>query len=343
MIAFTLLCLNCWLIPVKFAFPFLDFFVRSRAKRLVVFLKSFRPDIIILQEVWSPANFITYIINFLCFGAILGRSVVQRELEKRYAFITRPVGGKWWDLTRFLDSGLIIATNYPVHYVDFAPHSGSIKDDRLANKGTLAAAMTIGKQPAIVVTTHLAATGPGTIRQAQLEHLLAFISVFRSNAELRTGLIFSKIILGGDFNINGFDKDSYVSLNRRLSELGLVDISRDANAEGIHEDVDLERGEFPLYPSSDGCGDKLQRLDYLFAAGVSGTVTLTSGWKAPIDLVAKMHGKNLNELHIRRLRKRADNQRRREGITDHAGLLADLRFLDDDQAKTWKEELLSSS
>lgn len=334
----SVLSLNCWLIPVKFVFPYLDFYVSERAQRLGSYLVSESPDVLLLQEIWSPSNFIAWLIDLLLFRSIFGRRAIKSSLIARgYKYISTAHGSSFWNPIRFFDSGLMIASKYPVIMEDFLRFDTELYDeDNLASKGVLATAVEISESIVITATSHLSSAGPRALKERQLDIITDFISKFREKVIAHAKKPVASLIFGADLNIDAFDLEAYGLIVEKFKKIGLVDVSFQAEDRSQVPDALVKSG-LPTQPlrrfsTSDNFGEKSQKLDYLFASRSVDVaqVSLTRGdlWRTPIDLTIAITKafQSGDSKEAGRLKKEVDGIRRRMSVTDHAGISAILDF-----------------
>ena len=272
------LSMNCWLIPFQANFPrVFDLGIKHRSTRLTKWLRDHSGadgfDVILLQEVWSSGSWLAGLIDYLVDYQIFEGRHLREQLMHIYPFVSNP-GGVDWNLIRkqFLDSGLIIASKYPIISQAFVAYSGDVHGvDGFAKKGCLVVALkfpdgSIG----IVATTHLYAGPEGFIRLNQVRTALAFIAGFASSIPEKDKIIMR--MFAGDFNIPS-DSADYSDLAAVMKEEGFSD-------------------EGATVPTSDQAPNPPQRIDYVWLArgsnmtGNSASATVTERSATDRDLWA---------------------------------------------------------
>jgi len=302
---------NTWLIPFIIEPPFLDCGVKSRARRVANFLKASHNDvdIMLLQEVWSPASRVSTLscLNFLFCGALIGQSHIEDALPD--FFISRePNALVCGGVMKFIDSGLITASKFPIRKKKFVQYTAHADEDMLANKG----ALFTYTNDIIVVNTHLnAKQHHQECRKEQIEELLMTLEEFIRECD-DEGLSTDKIIAGGDWNIDGIAEDAaeYEHIAARMETCGLKDIWKgskvwDQNRRDLSHYLEIGATNFhdPETPAIP------QRLDMIF----------TNGHVKSVKPVWKRFQTN---EHLPKLYVPEDEER----ISDHAPLRAEISF-----------------
>eukprot|EP00397_Hematodinium_sp_SG-2012_P066714 GEMP01100908.1.p1 GENE.GEMP01100908.1~~GEMP01100908.1.p1 ORF type:complete len:197 (+),score=39.60 GEMP01100908.1:184-774(+) len=152
------LTFNTWLMPFVGECCFVDTAVSKRAVKVARFLKKHSEDydILLLQEVWSSSGStkLSAIINVCCCGSrLFGRQIIEQTAMEDF-YVTRPTSIPVCALPSFqtfLDSGLLIASKWPIEKERFVRFSDYAEEDGMASKGALLA-YTNG---IIVTNTHL--------------------------------------------------------------------------------------------------------------------------------------------------------------------------------------------
>ena len=138
-------------------------------------------DIVVLQEV---------------FDAVAERTLI-RALRPTYPYMVRKAGYRWCTL----NSGLMIASKFPLRNPVFVRHPVTGGADRMANKGVLIAEVVLDEKRSIIVSnTHLnggSAYPPGNILRAkQLQHMHECVSNYKAAGGTVVG-----VFACGDYNI----------------------------------------------------------------------------------------------------------------------------------------------
>jgi hypothetical protein len=229
--------LNAWLIPVRPNFPrCLDFHALTRANRMALWLEEqvvhHRLDIAIFQEVWTPwRSVVAASIHSVFCCRLFGRSVIEKTLSKFLPYITRVHGSLPCDCTkRFFDSGLVIASRFPILEEEFKIYPSGSPHDALSSKGILVAALRRPSDNGIVIvgSSHLDAGDDDSFKINQLQIAL---SVFREfTARIQAKYESSDIVatlFGSDMNIDGIEfwetETSYARVRSMMNEHGFQD------------------------------------------------------------------------------------------------------------------------
>ena len=311
----SVLTQNCWLIPVKPGFPWLDFNVRKRSHRLCQMLSSYNADVIILQEVWKPNNWLSYLINFIFFKSLFARDIIELHLKRTHRHISTSGCESFLDLMKFFDSGLLIASRHAILMSEFRVYrTVSNTEDRLACKGILGSSILVRSDKLVLVfTSHLDASKDESVRDGQLTEMIAFIRYFQQKAA-NAGYPITGLLLAGDFNIQAANSATYKSLCVKLSALGLMDSWSDSNG-----------------TTSDGAsGEKEDRIDFIFSTRApSQHPKVTEGWRADQERVSQIklaREKKAPADLLKNMEIETDQDRRKNGFTDHAGIFAKFKF-----------------
>ena len=185
----TILQGNAWMLPSRpLLLPF-QFSTdgRERAERLVQVVRSCRPGIVLLEEVFE--------------GAIV--DLLERSLPEYRVFTS---GGT--DFTGTVNaSGLVTLSRLPVERVVFQPFAALPADaqaiEKLGRKGFLAVEVDAPGFSGVVVNLHLYAHRQAAevpITRRQLAEVVAF-----ARAQEATG---RGVLLGGDFNLDRADLEA---------------------------------------------------------------------------------------------------------------------------------------
>jgi len=217
---------NTWLMPVKHGCDFADRTVTTRAERVGRYLEenASDADILLLQEAWLPQGtlHIAGIINSLCCcSKIFGRRRLEETGLTGYYVSKRNSISFLSSCGLFLDSGLLIASRWPIKRQAFCRFDDATGEDKLAAKGVLV----VETGNMIIVNTHLNAQKSGfKARSKQIDQLKRFISEILED----WGAKQCKLIIGGDWNICGLcmndqSKEEYQNLSDVMNSLGLKD------------------------------------------------------------------------------------------------------------------------
>jgi hypothetical protein len=223
--------LNAWLIPVRPNFPgCLDFQAFKRAKRMGLWLEEQavdkRLDIAIFQEVWTPwRSFVACSIHSMFCCSLFGRSFIEESLAKVLPYYTKVHGSRPCDCTkRFFDSGLVIASRYPIIEESFRIYPSGSPHDALSSKGILVAAIERDGGIIIVGSSHLDAGPDDSFKIRQLKIAIETIRDFSSMIQAKYP---SKSILttlfGSDMNIDG--KEFWSESNSYFEARGILEAS----------------------------------------------------------------------------------------------------------------------
>ena len=160
---------------------------------------------------------------------------------------------------KFVNSGLLIMSKYKIEYVDFIPFNLLYYSDSLSDKGIL-----VGKINGIyIINTHLQAIYDKKTEQIvwdQLSLLNSYINTLPKD---------SKVVFGGDFNINLF-KSNNISKFTNLFKTFSVNLSTDATFEKTGEKLD-----YVIYRGVNGYNFKVNKFNnYSDHNGLSGILKL---------------------------------------------------------------------
>jgi hypothetical protein len=276
--------LNAWLIPVRPAFPAcLDFSAFRRAERMASWLEAEvinrQLDVAIFQEVWTPwRSFVAATFHTMFCCRLFGRHVIESTLAKVLPYFTRVHGSRACDCTkRFFDSGLVIASRFPIVAEDFAIYPSGSPHDAMSSKGVLVAAL---RRPddtlLIVASSHLDAGHDDSFKLSQLDIAVDFIQSFISRIQRE----FSQFkivgtIFGSDMNIDGIEfwnhENSYAKARARLNAVGMQDTwLLTPRAIPSQEEVEINGGYRPeIFPQLGITSDQhdcVKRLDYIWVS-----------------------------------------------------------------------------
>lgn len=200
--ALTVLQGNMWMLPVR---PLLVPFTPStdrkeRLERLVHAIRTCRPAVVILQEVFERSMV----------------SLIARNLPE-YRAVT---SGKT-DVTRTMNaSGLLTLTRLPVEDVRFhsfaALPRGSRVYEMLARKGVLAVDVEADGLAATILNVHLYGAripaGAGATRSSQLGEVLELARAIEDDGR--------RVLVGGDFNIRRAELTEELPVGWAISQHG---------------------------------------------------------------------------------------------------------------------------
>ena len=200
--AMTVLQGNMWMLPTR---PLLVPFVpstdrKARLERLVAAIRTCRPAVVILQEVFERSM----------------ASVIVEHLPE-YRAVT---SGKT-DLTRTMNaSGLLTLTRLPVEDVRFhsfaALPRGSRIFEMMAGKGVLAVDVEVDGLPTTILNVHLyGARVPASSAETRSRQLAEVLDMARELEERGR-----RVLVGGDFNIRREELASALPAGWAMSEHG---------------------------------------------------------------------------------------------------------------------------
>ena len=229
--------LNAWLIPVRPGFPgCLDFQAFNRAKRMGLWLEeqaiNKRIDIAIFQEVWTPwRSFVACSIHSAFCCSLFGRHFIEHSLAKVLPYYTRIHGSRPCDCSkRFFDSGLVIASRYPIIEETFKIYPSGSPHDALSSKGVLVAAVQRPEDKAIIIvgSSHLDAGDDDSFKLAQLRIAIDTMKQFTAKIQAKhPDCPIIATLFGSDMNIDGIefwvDNNSYSEAKRLLEAQGMKD------------------------------------------------------------------------------------------------------------------------
>ena len=228
--------LNAWLIPVRPNFPHcLDFHALTRANRMALWLEeevlNHRLDIAIFQEVWTPwRSVVAASIHSMFCCRLFGRSVIEKTLSKSLPYITKVQGSMPCDCTkRFFDSGLVIASRYPIMEEEFRIYPSGSPHDALSSKGILVAALRRPDNGIVIVgSSHLDAGDDDSFKIDQLRIALSVFKEFTAKIQAKyDSLDIVATLFGSDMNIDGIEfwetENSYAQVRTMMNEQGFQD------------------------------------------------------------------------------------------------------------------------
>ncbi len=131
---------------------------------------------------------------------------LTEQLQKRYPYIISNVDPRSFGL----NSGLMIASKYPLVHVDFWRHTNRGGMDAYANKGALAVTIKpSSNQTLVVVNTHLNGGAPSSThfpewgksyREDQIKQLKTNMKAYVNQSTERNGMV-PAVVFTGDYNI----------------------------------------------------------------------------------------------------------------------------------------------
>ena len=346
--------LNAWLIPVRPNFPkCLDFHAFGRAKRLAKWIEAEavakRLDVCILQEVWTPwRSVVAGLIHSAFCCQLFGRSLVENALKSVLPYMSKVEGSYPCDCTkRFFDSGLMIASKFPIIEQTFQMYPPGSPHDALSSKGVLVAAL---KRPdstiLIVASSHLDAGDDDEVKLSQLRIALGVIREFVRKIANKFSVPISAVLFGADMNIDGVEfwrSDTFYGTARQLMEAdGFVDswLLTDRPVAASAPYGPDSHPELGITSDQHNC---VKRLDYLWTKqggapvqemmgkkNLTGHAHLSEGahWRSSVPMraaVAAAHASGDVPLATQ-LAEEMDIRDRTERLSDHAALYVTLKL-----------------
>jgi Endonuclease/Exonuclease/phosphatase family len=319
---------NTFLIPVKPSFPLIDRDMYRRIDRVVELLGAIgEVDYICLQEVWGGVGSLG---GYWLKNLFVNDRVIAALKIKGLEVANSPSGVSPDRGFKALDSGLVIASRKPIkkqyNHVYKKTSSG---EDKFASKGVLCIYTDL-----LICTTHLDADSKTTeIKDAQLQELHGFVNSVKQEIKKEFKLTDDvKIIITGDFNLNGFIPQEYNVIASHIPSLRMKDAFIEAKS--LTKPIFPEEiGTSPVPPltmklgsTSDGGGIKLegQRLDYVWVpmdAQIEKFLVLNYHYWGIHESLLTEEPKDAN------WKKRVDKRRRLEMTSDHAGLIVECEIL----------------
>ena len=308
----SIMQLNAWLIPVRPNFPgCLDFQTVKRAKRMGLWLEEQaidkRLDIAIFQEVWTPwRSFVACSIHSMFCCKLFGRNFKEDSFAKVMPYYTKVHGSRACDCTkRFFDSGLVIASRYPIIEEMFRIYPSGSPHDALSSKGILVAAIQRPQDGGIVIvgSSHLDAGDDDSFKIRQLkiavETMTNFSSMIRSKHP-QSPIVAT--IFGSDMNIDGIEfwseSNSYSEAREILEAQGFKDswilTARPRPIKGPNETYNPDQHpDLGITSDQHGC---VKRLDYIWACPGA----LLEGLKSPPVQQEMMSAPQMSKKAIKR-------------------------------------------
>jgi len=243
-------------------------------------------------------------------------------------------GSLWLDLG-VLDSGLLVASKYPIVATKFARYPNGAGEDVLAAKGALFAVVEVPQVGLVVVgNTHLNAGSDHEVRLEQAEVLLGALRELREEVK-SAGKSLAGVAVTGDWNIDGkffWELGTpYARLREKMEREGLADAWASISeltatpedrgkGEGYRETEEylVEYG----ITSDQNKVPSPTRLDHMWVSGGRPdkvTVLAASEWRADLELRKQWHSGSAEALVLLEAQCAAR-------LTDHGAITVDLRF-----------------
>ncbi|KAJ8333665.1 hypothetical protein SKAU_G00409840 [Synaphobranchus kaupii] len=157
-----------------------------------------------------PAN-----LDFLCLQEVFDKQAevkLKQQLHHYFPYILSDVGRYAWkgccSQFKFLNSGLLLASQYPILDADYHCYPNGRGEDALAAKGILFVKVQVGKSPqgkrivGYITCTHLhSIEGHSEVRCEQLNMLLQYGAYFRKATKRQKDQVAFDVILG-DLNFD---------------------------------------------------------------------------------------------------------------------------------------------
>ncbi|XP_029867812.1 sphingomyelin phosphodiesterase 5-like [Aquila chrysaetos chrysaetos] len=167
--------------------------------------------------------------DFICLQEVFeagAAACLRRWLGGTFPHIISEVGarGLWGGQLKLLNSGLFLASRYPLLAVRYHGFPNGAREDALAAKGLLAVQVLLGSAQGqrivgYVGCTHLQApAGDAAIRDAQLTLGLRWLQQFREAQEQR-GDVVAFDVLCGDLNFDNCSRGDELNQRHRLFEV----------------------------------------------------------------------------------------------------------------------------
>ena len=359
--------LNAWLIPVRPSFPgCLDFHAYRRARRMGVWLEQQiaekRLDIAIFQEVWTPwRSAVACTIHSVFCCSLFGRHFVDNSLRKEMPFVTKIHGSSPCDCTkRFFDSGLLIASRYPIIEERFEMFPAGSPHDALSSKGALVAAVRRPEDGKIIIvcSSHLDAGEDNKVKLEQLRISIELIHNFTNFIRSKYSSV-AATIFGSDMNIDGIEhwstSNGYFAAKRLLESKGFKD-AWTMTPRTMPTPQDIKRknyvpDKYPQLGITSDQHDCVKRLDYIWVCpgsmkgpltppprqqemvsnDVSAKTELNDGilWRSSAAMREEVERaiKTGDMRLAKRLTEKIDLHDREMRLSDHAALFAQLDFI----------------
>lgn len=192
-----------------------------------------------------PAN-----LDFLCLQEVFEERAagrLRRQLHRYFPYLLSDVGRYAWKgcCSRFkcLNSGLLLASRYPILDAHFECYRNARGEDALASKGALFAKVQVGTSSTnqrvvgYITCTHLhAIEGDATVRCEQLDVLLEGVQEFRKNTSCPVGEKGPEDQVAFDVIMGDLNFDNCSSEDKLEQQHGLFTQYRDPCRMGPGED-----------------------------------------------------------------------------------------------------------
>jgi len=247
-----------------------------------------RLDIAIFQEVWTPwRSFVASTIHSAFCCRLFGRSVIEKSLGKVLPYFTKVQGSYPCDCTkRFFDSGLVIASRYPIIEERFKIYPSGSPHDALSSKGILVAALRRPDNGIIIVgSSHLDAGDDDSFKIDQLRIALTHFKEFTSFIQTKyPNDDIVATMFGSDMNIDGVEfwediaeKSSYAKVRKIMNSEGFQDswllTPREIPSEEIRNSKTYRPERHPQLGITSDQHECVKRLDYIWVCpGPIGTM-----------------------------------------------------------------------
>jgi endonuclease/exonuclease/phosphatase family metal-dependent hydrolase len=315
-------------------------------------------DVAIFQEVWSPwRSFVACTIHTLFCCSLFGRHSVENSLKKVLPHFTKVHGSRACDCSkRFFDSGLMIASRFPILDEKFLIYPSGSPHDALSSKGALVAALERpDKTIMIVCSSHLDAGDDNRVKLEQLKLAIGLMKEF--TVLIKTKYPSKQIvatIFGSDMNIDGIEfwssSNAYATASQMLEFLGFRDawLMTPRSLPSMHEvtNRNFNPDQHPQLGITSDQHECVKRLDYIWVcrgqmhAGAPpqqemGTkmqckTQLNEGvlWRSSACMREEVDKavRNGDEKLAKKLAMQIDLHDREMRLSDHAALFAKISF-----------------
>jgi hypothetical protein len=343
--------LNSWLIPIRPFSPHLDTETQNRANRLGAWLvaesQEKNLDVLLLQEVWSPGyTIISNLLNTANGSLLFGRRQLVNLIKTRFPHMTKIGGCPTMFCSRFFDSGLLIASRFPIIHQDFHLHVAGDFVDSLSSKGVLVAALNVTEPGAsktilVVASSHLDAGTDKEVNIRQMDVSATFMRQFTEKVgrQYPDHEIVANIF-GLDMNVDGKDFWTPGTPYARIKDMMAYEGYKDSWLE-THRDIAADVSTVDWFDANFGVtfedvNDGPLRLDYIWVRpGVSRAITAISmerndgsHWRFAEKFrqpLASLRNDKTSASYAE-LENKIDKHNRETFLSDHASLLATVRF-----------------
>ncbi|XP_063183763.1 sphingomyelin phosphodiesterase 3-like isoform X1 [Chroicocephalus ridibundus] len=166
--------------------------------------------------------------DFVCLQEVFdagAAAILRRRLSGTFPHLLWGVGGRGLrgGALKLLDSGLLLASRYPLLAARYHGFPNGAREDALAAKGLLVAQVLLGSARGRRVVGYLGCThlqapaGDGRIREAQLTLALGWLRLFREEQEQR-GDVVAFDVFCGDLNFDNCSPGDEPTQRHRLFE-----------------------------------------------------------------------------------------------------------------------------